>query len=79
MSRERFEFKREITIGDMLTSASILLSIFALLLSWSQSRALEKREQANEVRNAAAETLAKFERWQEISMSIFDDIHNLLS
>ena len=78
MSKKRFELKQEITIGDVLTSASILLSIFALLLSWSQSRALEKREQANKVRNAAAETIAKLERWQEISMSIFDEIQPAL-
>lgn len=74
MLGKRFNLKLEITTGDLLTSASITISILALFLSWSESRALEKREQANEVRYAAAQTIAKLERWQEISTSIFDEI-----
>jgi hypothetical protein len=74
MKQKGFELKKEVSVGDVLTSVSIVLSITALLFSWSQSRALERREQANQIRNAAAQTIAKFERWEEISTSIFDEI-----
>lgn len=66
--------KKEVAVGDLLTTASILISLVALLFSWSQSRALVQREQANKVRDAAAKTLAKLQRWQTISASLFDEI-----
>lgn len=73
-TKKSFELKQEIAVGDLLTSASILISILALFFSWSQSHILQEREQANRVRNAAAQTLAKLERWQQISLSLFDEI-----
>ena len=66
--------KKEVAVGDLLTTASILISLIALLFSWSQSRALVQREQANKVRDAAAKTLAKLQRRQTISTPLFDEI-----
>jgi hypothetical protein len=66
--------KKEVAIGDLLTTTSILISLIALLFSWSQSRDLVQREQANKVRDAAAKTLAKLQRWQTISLALFDEI-----
>ena len=69
-----FEFKKEITVGNLVTSISVLVTIVALLVSWSEDRSLNMHEQANEVRNSAAKTMAKLERWREISLLLFDEI-----
>lgn len=69
-----FTVKKEVAVGDLLTTASIILSVIALSFSWSQSRELVQRDQANKVRDAAAKTLAKIERWQTISSTLFDEI-----
>ena len=68
-----FEFKKEITVGNLVTTISVLVTIIALLISWSEDRSLKMHEQANEVRNSAAKTMAKLERWREISLLLFDE------
>ena len=69
--------KTEISIGDILTTASILVSLIALLYSWSKERNLRKKEQADKIRNAAARTLSKLERWQELTGWYFDYVQHI--
>jgi hypothetical protein len=59
-----FVLKREITIGDILTFLSIIVSVVALLSVWFKEMQIRKKEKANKVRTAAAKTLAKLERWK---------------
>src|SRR5205809_6148245 len=61
----------DIKIGDVLTALSILLSLIALLSALAQERALRRRDQADKIRNAAAKTLTKLERWQELNNWFF--------
>lgn len=72
----QFTVDRTISLGDLATSAAIVVSagvsIVTFSCSWSQDRELLQRQQADQVRNAAADTLAKLERWREISVSLFD-------
>lgn len=66
-----FSLVREIKIGDFITASAILLSLISLLISLRKDRNLRKREQADKVRNAAARTLAKLDRWKEITLLMF--------
>jgi hypothetical protein len=66
-----FSLIREIKIGDFITASAILLSLVSLLTSLRKDRNLREREQADRVRNAAARTLARLDRWKEISLLIF--------
>jgi hypothetical protein len=66
-----FSLVKEIKIGDFITAFAILLSLVSLLISLREDRRLLKREQADRVRNAAARTLAKLDRWKEISLLMF--------
>jgi hypothetical protein len=45
-----------------------------MLRSWSKDRTLNRQREANQVRLAAAMTLAKLERWKRISLWYFDDL-----
>lgn len=76
------KFNWEITFGDIIKAMSLVvtLSYSTCTLSYSleQDRELELREQANQVRNAAAATVAKLERWRDISLSLFDSIQPAL-
>jgi hypothetical protein len=65
---------RTLKVSDMLTSLTIIVSVIALMISWSKDRDIREREQANLVRNAAGQTLAKIERWKSLQLSIFDEI-----
>ncbi len=63
-----FTLTREIKVGDILTSLSILISAAVLLRAWTKDRRDRDKELADKIRNAAAKTLAKLDRWQELSL-----------
>jgi hypothetical protein len=62
-----FILDRRVTVGEILTSLTILFSVLTLTLSLYQDRAKERKEHADRVRAAAAEALARLERWHELS------------
>lgn len=63
-----------IKIGDLLTSATIVVSLVALLLSLAKDRAARALEQANRVRSAAAAALSKLDRWQALQLSLYREL-----
>lgn len=65
---------RTIKASDVLTSLTIILSVIALLYSWSKDQDSRTREQADRVRTAAAKTLAKLERWQGLQRSMYSEL-----
>jgi len=71
-------FDSTLKFGDLLTSLSVLLSAGALLYAWTKDRALRRREQANVVRTAAAEALAKLTRWSQLPISLGDNVQDLM-
>jgi hypothetical protein len=68
----KFEWK--ITFGDLLTFASILVSAAGLAWTWHQDILTRERDQATEVRKAAASTLAKLERLGQLTDVLFADL-----
>jgi hypothetical protein len=70
-------FDETIKIGDLLTSASVLVSVAALVGALWRDRALRRRELADKIRAAAGKTLARLERWQEISLALYTDVQPL--
>lgn len=66
-----------VTVGDILTSLSILIAALTLGYQLSKDRQDARRQQANEVRTASAKTLSSLERWAEISLYFFDQIQPL--
>jgi hypothetical protein len=69
------EFDGTIDVGNLLTSFTILVSLAALLFSLSKDRRTRERELSDRVRAAAAKTLGKLERWQQLSARFYDDVH----
>lgn len=65
---------KQIKIGDLLTSITLLISMISILYTLRKERILHQREQADRVRKAAAQTIAKLDRWSELSLSLFQDI-----
>lgn len=66
-----FTITKEIKVGDILTSLSILISAMAFLRAWTKDREMRDKELADRIRNASAITLAKLGRWQELSLWLF--------
>lgn len=64
----------QIKIEDILTAFAIIISALTLASSLSKDRSLRKKERADKIRNSAASTLVKLDRWVELSMSIFQDV-----
>jgi hypothetical protein len=60
-----------ITIGNIITSTSVIISIIALYSLWRKERKLKIKVKADLIRQAAAKTLKSIERWKEISLSLF--------
>jgi len=62
---------KKLQIGDILTSLTILTSVIAMLISYSQDRNLRIKEKADNYRQASALTIANVERWKILSLSLF--------
>ena len=63
-----------IKASDLLTSLTIVVSVVALLVSWTKDQDVRTREQADKVRTAAAKTIAKLERWEAIQLSLYSEL-----
>lgn len=63
-----------IKIGDLLTMATIIVSVTALLISWSKDRDSRLKEQANQVRVAVGTAVAKLDRIQALHLSAFQEL-----
>jgi hypothetical protein len=68
----------EITIGSLLTAASVLISATALAYGWRKDRQLRRTMYADGIRRAAGLIAAKLERWQSLGLQFFDDVQPLL-
>jgi hypothetical protein len=66
------------TLGDLLTLVSVLVSAAGLAWTWHQDIATRQREQTTDVRKAAATTLAKLDRVGELVELLFDDIQPII-
>lgn len=69
----------EISAGNILTTASIGISMIALLVSWSKDRKIKKKEYADRIRRAAGLVVAKMDRWVDLSLRFFADIQPLIT
>ena len=70
----KIRFDPQIKAGDILTSVSIFISAIALIVSLAKARATRVADQANKVRLAAATTLVKLDRWQNVQDSFYDEL-----
>lgn len=66
-----------IKIGDLLTTVTIILSVAALLISWSKDRYGRQKEQADRVRSSVAVAITKLDRWQALQLSSFQELQPL--
>lgn len=63
--------EKTVKIGDVLTSLTIFISLIFFIISMNKDRNLRRKQQADNVRNAAAGTIGKLDRWKEASLSMF--------
>jgi hypothetical protein len=63
-----------VNVGNILTTMTIIVSVIALLISWSKDRYTRQKEQADRVRSAVARTIAKLDRWQVLQLSAFEEV-----
>jgi hypothetical protein len=71
------KFDNKLDVGNLLTSLTILVTLAALLNAVAKDRRTRDREFADRVRTAAAKTLGKLERWQQLSARLYEDIQPL--
>jgi hypothetical protein len=74
--REEATLKLEwtVNIGNILTMLTIIVSVIALIISWSKDQYTRQKEQADRVRSAVARTIAKLDRWQSLQLSAFQEL-----
>lgn len=59
---------------NIFTSLAIIISALTLAANLSKDREMRRRGKADEIRDSAASTMAKLDRWHELSRSIFQDV-----
>lgn len=70
----QFQFRRAISIGDILTICSVLITAAALLYTWNKDQKLRKQEYADRIRHSAGTAIAKLERRRERAHNFYSDI-----
>lgn len=53
---------------------AVLGSVAGILVSWARDRQMRRKEYADRIRQAAAMTVAKVERWQQIFLAFFQEV-----
>lgn len=71
--------KAEISVGDILTIISIVVSVIALLISWHTNQELKRKEFADKIRHGASTVVVKLQRWRELMLRFFEDIQPLIT
>ncbi|UCC53014.1 MAG: hypothetical protein JSV68_03425 [Anaerolineaceae bacterium] len=66
--------EKKITFGNILTIFALLITVITFGYNWNQDNQINRRDQANDIRDASSITLAKIERWEEISLSFYREI-----
>lgn len=69
----------EINLGHIATSLSVAIAAITLLLTTRKDRNLRRREYADRIRNAAAETAALLDRWKQLSLRLHEDIQPIIT
>ncbi len=73
-----FLLNPEISVGDILTTFSILLSLLVLISSWNKDQKLKQKDYADKIRHSASVVVAKIERWKGLSLQFFDEIQPII-
>ena len=74
-----FILKPEITVGEILTAISIMVSVATLFYAWRKDRQSRTQAEADRIRRAAGTIIAKLERRSELALRFFDDIQPLIT
>ena len=69
----------KITVGDFLTALTISGAIIGFVLSSIRDRRLRRKEYADRIRQAVADTVGSAERWAELAARLYDDIQALIT
>ena len=64
-------------LGNVITAASVLVAAFALVYTWRNDQGLRRHEAANQIRAAAAGTLAGLELWIDLALSLDDTLQEV--
>lgn len=67
----------EISLGNLLTAFSVLISASALAYGWSKDRQWRRAEYADRIRRAAGNIAAKLDRWPALALQSIDTIQPL--
>lgn len=73
-----FLLNPEISVGDILTTISILLSLLVLISSWNKDQKLKQKDYADKIRHSASVVVAKIERWKGLSLQFFEEIQPII-
>lgn len=68
------KFDWNIKVGNILTSLTIIISVAALIVTWTKDRNARETELADVVRTAAATAITKLDRWQSLNLSLYQEL-----
>lgn len=67
-------FTPKITVGNLMTILTVVISVVSLIRAWSKDRKHKQSESAGRIRQRAGLVIAKIERFRDISSSLFDEL-----
>jgi hypothetical protein len=67
-----FSVKKEISIGELLTILSVVISVGSVIINWSIDREIQLQENASSIRMAIAKTMDKINQVKDLQLQYYD-------
>jgi len=68
----RIKLKSDISMGELLTSLSILISLTALLINWNKDRQIEVKRQSAAIKELSIQAFSNVVFWKDLNLHFFD-------
>lgn len=72
------KFKSEISVGELLTALSIIISLIGVLITWNKNQQIAISNEATRMRELSIQAFSNVQQWQEEEQLFFNQVDVLI-
>jgi len=74
----KLKFRYEVSVGEMLTSISILISLVGVLFNWYQDRQIVIKKQSTQMKELSIKAFSNVLSWKDLNLHFDDKVEVLI-
>jgi len=75
---QKMRFKREISVGELLTAISIIISLIGVLYTWNKNQNIAISNEATRMRELSIQAFSNIQQWQDEEYLFFNQVDVLI-